>query len=163
MIIAVICNLSYNPVTIDRPHSLPAWNKNIIAKLLIIRDYKAIIFVLLENTGYLRETTLNDLKHLSFSPLGRSCTIRRDSRCHQLDQNRIPMKGTLRLICRNKNILLHPFNSHKSKTSRTAAEFSRQRIRLSLLVSTILCQHQFTAGDQLIKKFLEFFFFTFRH
>ena len=37
------------------------WNKNIIAKLLIVRDHKTIIFVLLENAGYLRETTLNDL------------------------------------------------------------------------------------------------------
>ena len=32
--------------------------------------------------------------------------------------------------------------------------FPCQRIRSSLLVSTILCQHQFTAGDQLIKNSL---------
>ena len=163
MIIAVIGQFHYNTVPIHRPHGLPARNKNITADLLVIRNHKAIILILLENTGYFRKTALNNLQHLSFSPLGRSCTNRRDSRCHQLNQNSIPVKSTLCLIRRDKYILLHALNCHKTKAPCTAAELSCEGIWFRLLISPILSQCQFSAGNELIQKFFEFLFLALWH
>ena len=162
-IIAIIRQFHHNTMAVHRPHGLPARDKNITANLLVIRDHKTIILILLKNTGYFRKTALNNLKHLSFSPLGCPCTARRDSRCHQLDQNRIPVKSTLCLIRRDKYVMLHTLNCHKTKAPCTAAELACEGIRFCLLISPILSQCQFSASNELIQKFLEFLLLTLRH
>ena len=81
MIIAVICNLSYNPVTVDRPHGLPAWNKNIIARLLSCDIYcgTATYPAIITKELYFQVQQLRNEKSVSYSSVLQS--FRDDMQC----------------------------------------------------------------------------------
>ena len=144
-------------VTGHGPHVFPLGNEYIFADLLVVRNDKSKILILLIISDHRPVRMLQNAQDTALCPF-RALALCLDGNLHG-----ITVHGVSRLILGYKDILVPPFHGHKTKSPRMAAEYSGYGADIRLAVLSFFRDTDLSLRQQCIQHFLQFFSLPLRH